>query len=114
MFFIRYGAGQQVEEFAASLGDALTTITVMADESAVLADRPARRMTVRVNRKGGGTYDNDAPVRERSPMVRSRLVVLGLELRRTPVLIGYRIYENDTATYQPTLDQMLASVTITE
>lgn len=114
LFFIRYGAGQRLDRFTAGLADALTTTTIVTDTPAVISGHPARQLVVDLSRRGGGTYDDDAPVPERAPIVRSRLVVLGLDVRETPVLVGYRVYTDDLATYQPDLDRLLASVTVSE
>ncbi|WP_163506705.1 hypothetical protein [Fodinicola acaciae] len=94
-FFVRYGAGQRIDAFAATLADALTSVTTTLDEPYVVDGRPARRLVLRTNRRDGEAYD---------------VVAVGLEIHGIPVLIGYRVRES--ADVQPTLEQTLASVTI--
>jgi hypothetical protein len=111
-FFVRYGAGQTLDAFLAGLGGGLTTVTTDGDETVSIAGHAARRVTLTSRQRAGGTYRDDGPVRERSPVVLTRIVVLGLDLDGTPVLIGYRLYEDERAAYESTLEQMLAGVTI--
>ena len=111
--FVRYGDDETVERFIAIQHDAVTTVTVSADEAATIAGYAARRVTMTAERPAmrvydvpeeGGFVDQHRPARVR------RIVVYALSLETTPVLIGYDVTSESLAALQSMLDHFLASV----
>ena len=111
--FVRYGDDETVERFIAIQRDAVTTVTVSADEAATIVGYAAHRVTMTAARPAmrvydvpeeGGFVDQHRPARVR------RIVVYALSLGTTPVLIGYDVTSESLAALQSMLDHFLASV----
>jgi hypothetical protein len=113
--FVRYGDEETVDRFVAIQRDAVTTVTVGADEAVTIGGRPARRLTIEAERPPMRVYDYPAEggfVDERRPARRRRLVVLGFDRAGTPVVAGYDATTDALPELQPALDRFLKSVTV--
>jgi hypothetical protein len=106
-FFVRYGPAQTLAATVSALGG---TVTTEVDEPVALAGRPARRLVVKITTRGGGSFVDDAPARDRAPLVVTQLVLVGLTVGGTPVIAGYRLAAEARATSEPVLERMLGSV----
>jgi hypothetical protein len=101
VFFVRYGPSQTLDRFLDALGDMFTTATVIDDGPDRIAAVPARRVTVRLDRR---------PIPGRSAETPAMLRVIGFEMRGVPVLVGYRMREERTGEIESALEQIVESV----
>lgn len=99
--FVRYGPGQTLDRFLAALGDALTTATIVRDDVTRFLGAPARRVTVRLDRRPIPGPSSDRP---------TLLRVTGFAVHGVPVLVGYRMREDRAAEIEATLERVVGSV----
>jgi hypothetical protein len=99
--FVRYGRGQTLDRFLAGLGDMLTTATIVGDESVRFAGVPARRVTVRLDRRAIPVASSERPM---------LLRVTGLAVQSVPVLVGYRMREDQDPEIQTMLERVVGSI----
>ena len=110
--FVRYGPGETLDAYLAGLGGALTTAEIVADEATRVLGEPARRATVELVRQPVGIYrdDGDGLVHEQAPESGARIVVTGFSYHGTPVLVGYRIQDEQAAEHWAVLERIVNSV----
>lgn len=106
-FFVRYGPAQTVDAVVAALGG---SVAITDDAPGTLAGVTARRVEVTITARGGGSFSDEAPSRDRSPLVVTRLVFVGLSLDGIPLVTGYLLATEERATSEPVLERMLDSV----
>jgi hypothetical protein len=113
--FVRFGSNETVEEYVSKLGGMFTEVSVIGDEAATVAGRPARRITVRIvaqpremyrSEPGGGiTHKTLAPER-------TVLTVIGFNNRGIPILTGYRMPEESLSQHKEQLEKILSSISV--
>jgi hypothetical protein len=104
---LRWGPGATIEDMLATvgLGSAGSTRTVEADDPALAAGRPARRIRIRVSAPSAVPIDHRPP----PPDPGQVYVFVGFRVGIRPVLTGYRAPLSELAAVGPLVEHVLAS-----
>jgi hypothetical protein len=113
LVFMRYGRGETVDALLEASQDLMTRVTVRSDHDIDIAGHTARRAIALEEKQRRTMYrvmPGIGPVDSVLPETRTILMVIGFTRRSVPVLIGYRILEDQLADYQPLLEHVINSV----
>jgi len=111
--FLSFGPSETVEDFTLRISDMLTKVTVRSSTDVVIGGRPARRVELIAHHQAIGVYHRNArhgPIHEQLTAVREHVVVISLKHQELPVLIGYRLREEDLPRYEQALERIVGSI----
>lgn len=114
LLFARYGREETIEEFIATLDDLVTTVTILKDEKLVYLGQDARRVTLLTERQSLGIYkwQGEALNHSETPAERTIVSVVGFRRQGLPVLVGYRIPEEELSTHEEIGEKFLTGVAV--
>ena len=113
LLFLRYGPGETLDVFMSTLGDLVTQVNVISDEQIRFADRPARRILIRLDRQKLGVYmhqEQGGPLHVEEPETHTIILVIAFQRRGTAILVGYRLLEQRVAEFRPILEHFMSGV----
>jgi hypothetical protein len=113
--FVRYGGGETVAVFVGQLGDMLTDVIVLRDKPVTFAGKDGRHVKLNMITKPHEVYwtDDEAGVAHKTlPMTHTVISVIGFSHRSIPILVGYRMPDDELKNYESTLEGILTSVTL--
>ncbi|MGH3813683.1 MAG: hypothetical protein ACRDUV_14720 [Pseudonocardiaceae bacterium] len=116
--FLRYGSGETVDAFLATLADAVTDVSIGADEIVHYHNWPARQVTVSQQRPQIGVYRTKdprfGPSHDTIPASTTHVEIIGFRHNSIPVLVGFRIPQEALDEHRPVLRRIISSVSQTD